>query len=337
MRKEIDITLADGPEPMQDDDAALHPQVGPPAGRLLGIEFRRQSNRRQRSRRADQPRLDGQLAARRDGEPGDRSFARGGGRSPGRSRRSSAAATPWPPPIMATSIPTSILTLTTDFKTASSRPFISRGRRGRRRRVGEHRRLGLGIEPGAGLSGARALGRWPAGGGDWPFAPGQDRAVGRRDRPRFALVISNDSGCGGAALSKRNFGETLLRSTPTFRTGFATTSALQRKRSCFALRSARAVGPDRSATFVRGQRARGPVGRPQRRVSGGHACRSGLSTLGDRWSGRLGSAREMPAPEQPLQAGTIGYHLRTGKHGITPYDWQQYLNFADRRWKSGKN
>jgi hypothetical protein len=37
----------------------------------------------------------------------------------------------------------------------------------------------------------------------------------------------------------------------------------------------------------------------------------------------------MPPPDQPIQ-GTIGYHLRTGKHDITLWDWQQYMNFADR-------
>lgn len=38
----------------------------------------------------------------------------------------------------------------------------------------------------------------------------------------------------------------------------------------------------------------------------------------------------MPEPDQPLLDGTIAYHIRTGKHAITAYDWQQYIKFADR-------
>jgi hypothetical protein len=27
--------------------------------------------------------------------------------------------------------------------------------------------------------------------------------------------------------------------------------------------------------------------------------------------------------------GVVSYHVRSGKHYITPYDWTQYLRFAD--------
>ena len=67
---------------------------------------------------------------------------------------------------------------------------------------------------------------------------------------------------------------------------------------------------------------------------------------GEYWSGVLASpawelygkkglvAQGFPAPENPLQEGCISYHVRTGKHDLTPYDWGVYMDFADRHgWR----
>ena len=45
-------------------------------------------------------------------------------------------------------------------------------------------------------------------------------------------------------------------------------------------------------------------------------------------------ANGFPPPEKPLQEGCISYHLRTGKHNLTPYDWKVFMDFADRHgWR----
>jgi hypothetical protein len=38
-------------------------------------------------------------------------------------------------------------------------------------------------------------------------------------------------------------------------------------------------------------------------------------------------AEVMPVVNTPVW-DTLGYHIRSGKHDITGYDWDQYLNFG---------
>ena len=77
------------------------------------------------------------------------------------------------------------------------------------------------------------------------------------------------------------------------------------------------------------------------------------SAVGDRWADPLGEflaakhagpawklfgleglgVEDMPAADQPV-GRTVGYHVRTGGHDITAYDWERYLDFADRHLKA---
>ena len=48
--------------------------------------------------------------------------------------------------------------------------------------------------------------------------------------------------------------------------------------------------------------------------------------------GKKGLGTDAPPPADKSVGASIGYHARTGKHDILIFDWEQYMNFADRHW-----
>lgn len=147
---------------------------------------------------------------------------------------------------------------------------------------------------------------------------------------RFALVVSNNSGEGGAAITRRKFGETIeiinnafphwfagnykqfANKEETLPVDFHALIALIAPRPVYIASASEDWWADPRGEYLAGYHA-SPV----------YALYGfkGLET------------EEPPMADHPVGEGKVGYHMRQGGHTMTRYDWAQYLHFADKQFR----
>lgn len=147
---------------------------------------------------------------------------------------------------------------------------------------------------------------------------------------RFAMVLSNESGAGGAKLFRRGVGENIRRLNTVFPHWFCgnfrkymdqdtllpfdqhLVIGLVAPRPVYIASAEDDKGSDPAGEFASAQAADAVY-----RFLG----TDGLPT------------QTMPARNVSVQ-GRIGYHMRSGGHDVLWYDWAQYLRFMDKHFKT---
>jgi len=144
--------------------------------------------------------------------------------------------------------------------------------------------------------------------------------------PRFAMAVSNNSGCSGAALTRGGQGETIAQINDAFPHWF---SGNYRRYS--------------------GDFSRLPIDQHQLLALIAPRLIYVASAVGDTWAdpqseflATLAAGEAWPNSledaipwahhvilNSPVHAPRVGYHLRSGGHGLMVVDWFNFLDFAD--------
>ena len=147
---------------------------------------------------------------------------------------------------------------------------------------------------------------------------------------RFALAISAQSGCAGAALWRRKSGETLKKMVTRFPYWLCRNAWKFVEQeddlpidqhmllACIAPRPVYV----HSSTEDTWADPRGEY------LSAYHASEV-YEFLGKKGL----TSPDLPEIRKPILTSDVGFHIREGGHSIDPYDWEQFMKFADHHFK----
>lgn len=146
---------------------------------------------------------------------------------------------------------------------------------------------------------------------------------------RFSLTLSNESGCGGAALSRRPVGETVDLVNAFYPHWFADNfRAYNGKEAAMPVDQHELVALMAPRAVVVASASEDTWSDPEGEYLG-LAYASPVFAL---WGLAPVPLTGMPAVGGSVFVAPRGYHLRAGTHALTQLDWDRYMDVADRVW-----
>jgi pimeloyl-ACP methyl ester carboxylesterase len=143
---------------------------------------------------------------------------------------------------------------------------------------------------------------------------------------RFAMVVSNESGCGGAALARRRFGETVARINTSFPHWFCSNFTKYNNNEdalpvdmhmLLALTAPRALYVDCASEDLWGD--------PRGSYLSLYNAVPVFKLLGK----KSDIPEAMPPMNKQVMSGNVAYHIRDGVHNMLLKDWNWFMDLAD--------
>ena len=153
--------------------------------------------------------------------------------------------------------------------------------------------------------------------------------TGAQDQ-RFSMVISNESGCGGAALARRRYGETVARINTAFPHWFCSNYKKYSDNEnampvdmhmLLALIAPRALYVDCADEDLWGD------------PKGSYLSLYNALPVFKLLKVSSGIPVTMPPLNEQVISGKVAFHIRDGAHNLLLKDWNWFMDFADTVWK----
>jgi hypothetical protein len=147
---------------------------------------------------------------------------------------------------------------------------------------------------------------------------------------RFGMTISNESGCTGAALARRRYGETVAVINRAFPHWFCTNYKKYNDREdelpvdshmLLALTAPRPLYVASAGEDIWAD------------PRGSYLALHHAAKVYSLFKSPSDIPEAMPPANKSVISGKVGYHVREGGHNLLLEDWKRFMTFADAVWK----